>query len=150
MHKIDTLQSFDKGKYHYEVFTVYDDSPDMSYLGEYSNKLKPGGIDREERGDMGRNEYQYFNPGCGDPEYIEDDYKRYEAYNNQQWYMVGVVCEISVKTKSKWAVNPVVGKASIWGVESDSGNYFKELAKELISEAKADLKHLQEAICTGS
>ena len=42
---------------------VPDDCPDTSYLGTYSARAETQwAIDRQERGDMGRNEYQYWNP----------------------------------------------------------------------------------------
>ena len=42
---------------------IPDTDPDTSYLGDYSNSPKnPYSIDRQERGDMGRNELRYFNP----------------------------------------------------------------------------------------
>ena len=42
---------------------VPDDCPDTSYLGTYSAKPQTQwAIDRQQRGDMGRNEYRYWNP----------------------------------------------------------------------------------------
>ena len=42
---------------------IPDDCPDTSYLGTYSERAETQwAIDRQERGDMGRNEYQYWNP----------------------------------------------------------------------------------------
>ena len=42
---------------------VPDDCPDTSYLGTYSARAETQwAIDRQERGDMGRNKYRYWNP----------------------------------------------------------------------------------------
>jgi hypothetical protein len=42
-----------------------DDWPDTSYLGRYSDKAETEwAIDRQERGDWGRGEYRYWNPGA--------------------------------------------------------------------------------------
>jgi hypothetical protein len=44
--------------------SVIDQSPDMSYLGEYSNNQETEwDIDRQENGDMNRGDYCYWNPG---------------------------------------------------------------------------------------
>ena len=60
---------------------MFDDCPDLSYLGKYSNEYERGAINRKAVGDMGRNEYQYFIPA--NEHYRFEDYKRYEAYNNR-------------------------------------------------------------------
>jgi len=144
----DTILKRTVGKYTYHIFKELDEDADLSFLGEYSNTPAAVHIDREERGDMGRHEYRYFNAGCGDPDYIEQDYKRYEDYNRGGWCMMGAVCEVSIKTKSNWAVDPIVARASLWGIESDSGeDYFRQVAEELITEAKHDLKNLKAALC---
>ena len=44
-----------------------DESPDLSWPGEYGNQDKGCAIDREERGDYSRNEYRYWNPGRDAP-----------------------------------------------------------------------------------
>jgi hypothetical protein len=54
------------------IETPIDEDPDLSWLGEYKNTPGPCAIDRHERGDQGRNEYRYWNPGSnhcpvGDP-----------------------------------------------------------------------------------
>ena len=68
---------------------ILDDSPDLSYLGEYTDKYVRGAINRKAIGDMGRNEYQYFIPymrECG-----FESYQRYEQYNKGYWCSMGVV-----------------------------------------------------------
>ncbi len=43
-----------------KIIERYDDHPDLSHLGEYSDTPRDGAIDRVGRG---RNEYRYWNPG---------------------------------------------------------------------------------------
>jgi len=51
--------------------------------------------------------------------------------------------------KKNWAVPTVIGRSSVWGVESDSGeDYFKELAKDQIAEALADIERIKKALAT--
>lgn len=109
-----------------------DEDPDLSFLGTYSNTIQTGGIDREERGDKSRNEYRFFNPGCGDPAYIEDDYRRMEAYNAQQWCML---CATVTVTYGK-----LEAFASMSGVDSDSDDHRLEVERELTAEAMSELE----------
>ena len=137
-----------RGKYTYHIKHVLDENPDLSFLGVYSNSPGPEPfIDRQERGEQGRGTYRYFQHGCGDPDYIEQDYARMEAYNRGEWYMMGVTVEISVKTKTNWATDPIVARASLWGIESDSeASYFEQVEKELMHDARIDLKATKEAL----
>lgn len=124
-----------------------DTDPDMSYLGEY--KSSPGAedrtIDREERGDMGRNEFRYFIAAMsaketGNPESVEQDYKRAEAMNRGEWWYVGIRAEARI----------VVGETcqritsgGLWGIESDSGaDYFAEVQAEELANLKEQLMEL--------
>lgn len=123
-----TILKRTEGIYTFHVYCRPDDDPDLSWLTDISR-------------------YE----GCT-PEEIADDTKqdkdRLEDYDRGDWYMVGVCCDVSVKTKTNWAVDPVVARSSVWGVESDSDqSYFLELAEEQIHEAKADLANLRRALC---
>ena len=114
-----------------------DSDPDLSHLGEYSRTLKPGGIDRAERGDAGPRELRYFNPGAGDPDYIERDYARAERYNRGDWCMVGVYAEAEIVVNGR---TQRVTSAGLWGIESDSGrDYFREVGREETAQLCADL-----------
>ena len=122
----DTILKRTEGPYTIHVFKDIDTDPDLSWLTDTSR-------------------YE----GCL-PDEIEDykkqDEERLADYGNG-WGMVGVVCEISIKTKTNWAKDPVVARSSVWGVESDSDeSYFLTLAEEQIEEAKHDLKNLREAL----
>jgi hypothetical protein len=123
-----------------------DDSPDLSHLGEYTNR--PGGdevtIDREARGDKSRHEYRYFvaalsGAETGNPESVEQDYKRMEDYNRQGWCMVGVWAEADVQFSGD--VVQTIRSGGLWGIESDSGaKYFTEVERDELGELSAQLK----------
>lgn len=129
-----------------KVVHQYDDCPDTSWIGEYSNNWQEGAIDRQERGDMGRNEHRYFIPAT---EYGEQDYKQMEALNNGDWHFIGIVVECVVSHPcSDDPRYPDVATSrrletftsgGLWGIESDSGDYLEEVAQEQMTELKAHL-----------
>lgn len=123
----DTILKRTDGPYTYHVFKVLDQDPDLSWLTDesrYADCLP------EEIAD-----------------YRKQDEERLSEYNRGNWYMVGVVCEVSIKTKTNWAVDPVIARSSVWGVESDSDeSYFLTLAEGQIEEAKHDCANLREAL----
>jgi len=124
-----------------------DEEPDLSHLGEYSNVPEAHAVDREERGDMGRNEYRYFNPANFDPkhpEYSIQDYERAEAFNKGNWYMLGIRADAEVGVSfdggKSWKLDDLTS-GGLWGIESDSDDaYFKEVEGEQISELRDVLK----------
>ena len=129
------------------IVTVHrdvNDNPDLSYLGEYSQT--PAGdytIDRQERGDMLRGEYRYFTAGnspeeTGNPDSAEQDYKRYEAYNNQQWCMVGTY--VTAEVQLGGMVCQTIRSGGLWGTESDSEeSYFEEIVAEELNNLRWEL-----------
>jgi hypothetical protein len=52
-------------------------------------------------------------------------------------------------TASNWADGGFeVGRASVWGIESDSdSSYIRETEEQEISEAFAEVKRLKQALC---
>lgn len=109
----------------------YDECTDPSYLGEYSSTPGPCAFDRQARGDMGRNEFRYWNPGpnhlphkpaswahvapadlaavvekhgsieAADEAYAEQDYKRHEAAGRGEWCMLHVRAEATIRWPSR-------------------------------------------------
>lgn len=123
----DTILKRTDGPYTYHVFKEVDQDADLSWLTDASRYT---GCTTEEIAD-----------------YMQQDEERLSEYDRGSWYMVGVVCEVSIKTKTNWAVDPVIARSSVWGVESDSDtSYFLTLADEQIEEAKQDLANLREAL----
>lgn len=138
-----------------------DDNPDLSHLGEYSDTPEEGAIDREKLGDMEPNTYRYWNPAnhkTYDPKdwahvsgkdkaelirkhgslknvcahYRMEDYKRNEAYNNQEWGMEG--CIVTAR------IGQLKAEASCWNVESDAGEaHRQDIVSSVTSEALSEL-----------
>ena len=102
-----------------------DTCPDMSYLGEYSDEPGPDDrtIDRKARGHCGRDGYRYFiaemsGEETGNPDSVEQDYRRAEALNNGEWYSMGIWAQAEVS----YADGPHAERlrsAGLWGIASD-------------------------------
>jgi hypothetical protein len=121
-----------------KIVKKIDEYPDLSYLGEYSNTPAAVCIDRKERNEQGGNEFRYFNLGCGDAEYIEQDYKRMEAYNQGNWCMLGIYAEAVVKYpigNGGYRLE-TLSSGGLGGIESDSD---KDFIQEVIKEQLDDL-----------
>ena len=134
---------------------VSDDSPDTSYLGEYSNSPHATRftIDRQEEGDMERNEYRYFiasfNYDNESPEnqekYARQDYQRMESLNRGDWCYLNVsaVAEIAVQHGSakyppmRTTLHKIRG-GSCGGIESDCE--CEDILKDCLSELKTELE----------
>lgn len=123
-----------------------DTGPDLSDLGEYTSS--PGAddvtINRKERGDCGRGEYEYFvaamsGEETGNPESVEQDYRRMEDYNRGGWCMVGVWVEAEVVLTGSTVQR--IRSGELWGIESDSGDdYFAEVEEEQFAELRGELE----------
>lgn len=139
-----------------------DEYPDLSHLGEYSDKKGPGAIDRfrgnEEKWRRYR-EFRYFIPAnteeehrCGlramgftrgesgrlAKEYVLRDFKRMETHDSE-WEILGIIVTASVN-----GIN--LANSSLWGIESDSDKeYFASILCDLADEAKSEaMKKLSE------
>ena len=123
--------------------TDTDPDSDLSFLGTYSNTPGPDDktIDRQARGDMERSEYRYFVAAnsakdTGNPQSVDQDYARMEAYNHQGWCMMGVSAQAIVETSDdgKTWTRQLVKSGGLWGIESDSdASYFREVAEEQLA-----------------
>lgn len=130
----------------------FDESPDTSHLGEYSNTPERGAIDRKERGDMERGEYQYFNPCIenyeGESEeniakYVEQDYQRMEKLARNDWCFMGCVVEAEVSYPLGNGSRRIERFTSggLWGIESDSdARYIDSIELEQIKELSEHLE----------
>jgi len=81
-------------------------------------------------------------------QYKEQDSKRLAAYHRGEWYYVGVCVSIRKQTASNWDDGGLeVGRASVWGIESDSDeSHFEELERDMVAEAFSEVKRLREAL----
>jgi len=101
---------------------IPDENPDLSWIGKYSDTPEKGAIDRKERRDTGRGQYRYFNPA--NPEYAEEDYRRMEAYNRDEWGCIGIIAEAEVSypipdEASKTRRLEWLKSSGLWGIASD-------------------------------
>lgn len=62
---------------------------------------------------------------------VERDFERLRRWCNDQWNYVGVVVTVSREKVE-------LGSASLWGIESDAGDYLTETALELLPDALAE------------
>ncbi len=102
--------------------------------------------DCNERGDMRRNEYRYFNPNHenykGEPEadirkYCRQDYERVESYNAGNFYFLGIRAEAKVIGGDQGRIEQLLTSGGLWGIESDSD---KEYLESIQADELADLK----------
>lgn len=70
----------------------------------------------------------------------EADFARLKAWCEDDWYWVAVIV-----TAYKGGVK--LGSASLWGIESDAGDYLREVANELADEAVSEAKAKLEELC---
>ncbi len=133
---------------------MIDESPDTSWLGEYSQRsTSEFSIYRDSA--IGRNEYRYFNPsfnyvdnnGQVLPEYtaeqvrkyVRQDYERMESLNRGDWCFIGVVAEAEV-WNPKTQVVQKIHSGGLWGIESDSEEgYIKEEENNQLAELRTEL-----------
>lgn len=122
--------------------TTQEQSPDLSFLGVYSDTPDKDGnfIDRELRGDRLRGQFRYFNIGCGDPAYLEADYKRMEAYNSGMWWMLYCWAEAEIEIDG---VNQTITSGGVGGVQYDGDHEDREYLKEVAQE---ELDQLQDQL----
>lgn len=121
-----TKRTFEQDGFTVIVKRVLDDDPDLSWLTQ-----------------------DYEDCGEDAAKYREQDRERLDAYDRGEWYMLGVCVEIRKQTTTKWANGGLeVGRASVWGIESDSGeSHLAEVEKDMIAQAFAEVNLLKEALC---
>jgi hypothetical protein len=115
------IRTFEKNGFHYTVKHVIDGDADWSYLAPESDDTP-----------------------------VEAEAKRARLHDLRmgRWYHIGVVVEIRKQTTSNWADGGLeVGRASVWGVESDSGQgHLDEIEADMVAEAEAEVERLREAL----
>lgn len=80
--------------------------------------------------------------------YQAQDRARLQAYHRGDWHYLGIVVEIRKQTKTNWANGGLeVGRASVWGFESDSEESFLKSEEEnIVFEAFQEVERLKEAL----
>lgn len=160
----DTILEETREGFDIRVKMVDDNAPDTSAIGEYTDKIEDGVIirdgerpgefyedltdDEREKIPCRGNKFRAFKPYAGGEKVGTDDYRmngkqdyeRMEGLNRGDWYFVGVVAKVFKKGIE-------LGNASLWGIESDAGDYFNEVAKEVADEAMIEAKKNLAALC---
>jgi hypothetical protein len=139
-----------------------DESPDTSYLGEYTDEIADWAIERSsgeyvaelpddfEIPPRGR-EYRFFVPYAGGEEagtkeykeYGKQDYARSEAMNRGDWCHVGIYAEAEVSREIGQGCRRLQSfrSSGLWGIESDSDeSYIDETAREELANLKDHLE----------
>ena len=171
---------------------LYDDNPDTSFLGEYTDKKSDWAICRHcgefvyiaekanrraeeiereiydleyEDGNEkqiealkkelsalelhdcqhSNREYNYFRPyAAGEKEGTKDyqkygrqDYNRMEGLERGDWCFLGIIAKAMIQTPS--GTLQTITSGSLWGIESDSGDYLDEIGKEQLEGLRAEL-----------
>lgn len=79
--------------------------------------------------------------------YEQQDAERMEGFRRGDWYPIGVVVTVRKQTASNWANGGLeVGRASVWGVESDAAEHLAEVERETITDALAEVDSLRVAL----
>lgn len=73
---------------------------------------------------------------------VEADFNHLRRWCDNQWQYVGVVL-----TVSKGGVELSDHAASLWGIESDAGDYLLEVANEMLDESLEQGRELAHAVC---
>lgn len=68
------------------------------------------------------------------------DFNRLRDWCNDEWCYVGVVV-------TAYREGIELGRASLWGIESDAGDYLTEVANELLDEAVDEAKETLGRLC---
>lgn len=71
-------------------------------------------------------------------EYVRQDYERMESLNRGYWCFMGVFATAEVQLSSMSTIQ-TLRSGGLWGIESDSGDYFKEVEAEQLAELKDEM-----------
>lgn len=123
-----------------KVERLEDDWPDLSYLGEYTDRWQEGAL---ERPGAGPREYRYFIPAnCETEEEGRENLARADAYG-RDWWSIGVQAraEVAIPVGGGAAVVQEVVSGGLWGIASDSDRgYLEEVAREEVAQVRALLE----------
>jgi hypothetical protein len=132
------------GKKFYDLYGYHGLDVDETLTGEEVTLVYSGYdvLARDLHRNYDHNSYRYFIPPVenykGTPQnelikYCIQDYKRMVDLNRGDWAPVGCVVTMFIDGEA-------VAYASLWGIESDAGDYLKEVEEDLISECISDAR----------
>jgi len=114
----------------------------IHFEGRHSSRQRPSGCNGAARKITTRDGYLWWQPPAdvlANPEALASLEKRVRGYYGEQWDYVGVVLEVKGPACSCCTERKTY-HASLWGIESDAGDYFAEVLRDLSAEAFADMK----------
>lgn len=139
----------------------YDTDPDYSHLGEYTDEVSPGVIDRSTgeflRWEFGEpvnvpargREYRFFKPCAGGEKpgtknyykYGRHDYARIVGLEREDWQYIGIMAAATVLYEMANGLRRLETFTSggLWGVESDCAEHCKAMANEEIEDLREHL-----------
>ncbi len=82
---------------------------------------------------------------CLEIVYCIQDALRLESYEDQNWQMLGIIAKAEIRNPQTDCLQ-TIRSGGIWGVESDAGDYLKEVARGQLSQLKAELLALNNGI----
>jgi hypothetical protein len=149
-----------------KIKRIIDESPDTSFIGEYTDDCNPWAIDRAqgeyvailEASDDGyempraSREYRYFVPYAGGEKqgtenyqkYGKQDFERMESLERGNWYFIGIraIAEIRLP-QGDHAICQRIDSPGLWGIESDSDDgYIESVAREELAQLRDMLEQL--------
>jgi hypothetical protein len=125
---------------------IEPDTDCSSELGEYSSTPGPDDrtIDRQERGDQQHGQYRYWiaemsGEETGNPESVEQDYKRAESLNRGEWCFEHLYVRATVSYDCGHGCRRIerLKSAGIGGIESD------ESREDKLSTVREELEDLR-------
>lgn len=112
-----------------------DESPDLDWIGTFSNTSEEGAINHHERNGVSHNTYKWFNPA--NPEYAEQEYADMMRIVRGNTSFYGISTEAVIYLSG---VRQVITSGGLWGCEHDGSKaseaHFKEEEKQQLDELK--------------
>lgn len=132
-----------------------DEDGDISDLGRFTDEAEAGAFVRSTGEVLGDNsdtwpdfdgrgrEFRFFVPAMsaeetGNPDSPKQDWRRAEDYGNG-WSYVGVIAKAEIVVNG---VCQIIRSGGLWGIESDSGDYFDEVESEQLAELREVIQSL--------
>jgi len=123
-----------------------DESPDLSWIGAYSDKPGPAAKTKICHDGSDRRTFRYFiSANAENRAHAHEDWRRMEAYNRGDWWMVGVYATATIRLTDERGTShtQTLRSPGIWGIESDSDpSFLNETGREEWTMLKADLSAL--------
>jgi len=111
-----------------KLVKTFDENPDTSFLGYYSNEWKEGAIETKREGRY----YKYFIPQMSEPEYALQDYKFMEAYEKGEHIAYYVYAKAEIETLGTTQIIKTGGM----------GGFFDEVNDEYYDDELHELKEI--------